>query len=67
MTAVPIPANMLPTLDLHAEDKGAAWNFFKGQIKLYFSISHNTEETKVDNILFFGDKEASERWETLKE
>ena len=30
-------------------------------------ITHTPEEDKVTHILFFGGKEASERWETLKE
>ena len=36
-------------------------------MKLYFSIGHTQEETKVQNILFFGGKEASKRWKTLQE
>ena len=36
-------------------------------MRLYYSITHTTEETKVDNILFFGDNKASERWVTLKD
>ena len=55
MTVI-IPPDMSHPMDLHAEDKLTAWNFFKGWIKLYFSIAHRLGETKVDSILFFHGK-----------
>ena len=67
MASVPIPPEMLPSMVWHAEDKLAAWEYFTDRMRLYFSVAHTTQETKVDNILFFGWKEASERWVTLKE
>ena len=55
MATVPIPADMLPTMDWHADDKLAAWEFFTTRMRLYYSITHTTEETKVGSILFFSD------------
>ena len=60
MASVPIPPEMLPSMDWHAEEKLAAWEYFTDRMRLYFSVAHTTQETKVDNILFFGWKEASE-------
>ena len=67
MATIPIPQEMLPRMDWHAEDKAAAWDFFKRRMKLYYTVAHTAEEAKVDTILFFAGQEASDRWETLKE
>ena len=63
---VTIPLDILPVIDYFDEDKLIAWNFFR-KLKLYFNIAHTENNLSVDDILFFGGKEASERWETLKE
>ena len=60
-----IPADMLP--HQYAEEKLAAWTFYKERLEQYFMISHTPKEDKVTHILFFGDKEASERWTALKD
>ena len=54
-------------MDWHSEDKFAAWEIFTTGMKLYYSMAHTKEETKVDNILFFGGNEATDRWTTLKD
>ena len=61
-----IPSDMLPHMDWNAEDKLAAWTFFKQRLQQYFVIAHTPEEDWVTHILFFGGKEASEGREALK-
>ena len=65
--AIAILPDMLPVMDWHAENKPVAWNLFKKRMKLYFNIAHTEHDMKVNNILFLGGKEASDRWETLKD
>ena len=67
MAGIPIPQEMLPRMDWHAEDKSAAWEHFTTRMKLYYTVAHTPDEAKVDTILFFAGTEASERWKTLKE
>ena len=58
---------MLPHMDWNTEDKIAAWTFFKQRLQQYFMIAHTPKEDRVTHILFFGGKEASERWKALKD
>ena len=62
-----IPSDMLPRMDWNAEDKLAAWCFYRERLEQYFMIASTTEEAKVTHILFYGGKEASERWTALKD
>ena len=59
--AIHIPADMIPRMDWNAEDKHAAWAFYKERLKQYFMIAGTPQEAKVTHILFYGGKEASER------
>ena len=61
-----IPSDMLPRMDWNAEDKLAAWSFYRERLEQYFMIV-STPEAKVTHILFYGGKEASERWIALKD
>ena len=65
--AAHIPSDMLPRMDWNAEDKLAAWTFFRQRLELYFVIASTPQAAKVTHILFYGGKEASERWTTLKD
>ena len=67
MASIPIPQEMLPRMDWHAEDKSAAWEHFTTWMKLYYTVAYTKEEAKVDTILFFGGTEVTGRWKTLKE
>ena len=67
MAGIPIPQEMLPRMDWHAEHKSAAWEHFMTRMKLYYTVAHTKEEAKVDTILFFAGAEATDRWKTLKE
>ena len=58
-----LPADMLPPMDCSAENKLAASSYYKEGLEQYFVITHTP---RVTHILFFGDKEASERWTALK-
>ena len=66
MATVPIPQEMLPRMDWHAEDKSAAWECFTTRMKLYYTVAHTEEEVKVDNILFFVGHKATDRWVTFE-
>ena len=67
MAGIPIPPEMLPRMDWHAEDKSAAWEHFTTRLKLYYTVAHTPKEAQVDTILFFAGTEATDRWNTLKE
>ena len=58
---------MIPRMDCHAEDKQAVWAFYRERLEQYFIIAGTPCEAKVIHILFYGGKEASERWTTLKD
>ena len=60
-----IPADMIPRVDWNAEDKQAAWAFYRERLEQYFVIAG--KEAKVSHILFYSGKEASERWTALKD
>ena len=62
-----IPADMIPRMDWNAEDKQAAWAFYRERLEQYFIIAGTLHEAKVTHILFYGGKEASERWTALKD
>ena len=62
-----IPADMIPRMDWNAEDKQAAWVFYKERLEQYFIITGTPHDAKVTHILFYGGKEASERWTALKD
>ena len=65
--AIHIPSDMIPRMDWNAEDKQAAWAFYRERLEQYFIIAGTLCEAKVTHILFYGGKEASERWTTLKD
>ena len=67
MASIPIPPDMLPRMDWHAEDKSAAWEHFTTRMKLYYTVAHTPKEAQVNTILFFAGTEATDRWKTLKE
>ena len=67
MAGIPIPQEMLPRMDWHAEDKSAAWEHFTTRLRLYYTVAHTPKEAQVDTILFFAGTEATDRWKTLKE
>ena len=67
MAGIPIPPEMLPRMDWHAEDKSAAWEHFTTRLKLYYTVAHTPKEAQVDTILFFAGTEATDRWKTLRE
>ena len=67
MAGIPIPPEMLPRMDWHAEDKSAAWDHFTTRLKLYYTVAHTPKEAQVDTILFFAGTEATDRWKTLRE
>ena len=62
-----ILADMIPRMDWNAEDKQAVWAFYKERLEQYFVIAGTPQIAKVTNILFYGGKEASERWTALKD
>ena len=62
-----IPPDMIPRMDWNAEDKQAAWAFYRERLEQYFVIAGTPKEAKVTHILFYGGKEASERWTALKD
>ena len=61
--AIHIPPDMIPRMDWNAEDKQAAWAFYRERLEQYFVIAGTPKEAKVTHILFYGGKEASE-WST---
>ena len=62
-----IPPDMIPRMDWNAEDKQAAWAFYRERLEQYFIIVGTPNEAKVTHILFYGGKEASEQWTALKD
>ena len=67
MMAIHIPPDMIPRMDWNAEDKQAAWAFYRERLEQYFIIAGTPNEAKVTHILFYGGKEASEWWTALKD
>ena len=65
--AIHIPPDMIPRMDWNAEDKQAAWAFYRERLEQYFVIAGTPREAKVTHILFYGGKEASECWTALKD
>ena len=65
--AIHIPPDMIPRMDWNAEDKQAAWAFYRERLEQYFVIAGTPKEAQVTHILFYGGKEASERWTALKD
>ena len=65
--AIHIPPDMIPRMDWNAEDKQAAWAFYRERLEQYFVIAGTPKEAWVTHILFYGGKEASERWTALKD
>ena len=65
--AIHIPPEMIPRMDWNAEDKQAAWAFYRERLEQYFVIAGTPREARVTHILFYGGKEASERWTALKD
>ena len=65
--AIHIPPDMIPRMDWNAEDKQAAWAFYRERLEQYFVIAGTPREARVTHILFYGGKEASERWTALKD
>ena len=61
------PPDMIPRMDWNAEDKQAAWAFYRERLEQYFIIAGTPNEAKVTHILFYGGKEASEQWTALKD
>ena len=62
-----IPPDMIPRMDWNAEDKQAAWAFYRERLEQYFVIASTPKGAQVTHILFYGGKEASERWTALKD
>ena len=65
--AIHIPPDMIPRMDWNAEDKQAAWAFYRERLEQYFMIASTPKGAQVTHILFYGGKEASERWTALKD
>ena len=65
--AIHIPPDTIPRMDWNAEDKQAAWAFYRERLEQYFVIAGTAKEARVTHILFYGGKEASERWTALKD
>ena len=65
--AIHIPPDMIPRMDWNAEDKQAAWAFYRERLEQYFVIAGTPKEARVTHILFYGGKEALEQWTALKD
>ena len=65
--AIHIPPDMIPRMDWNAEDKQAAWAFYRERLEQYFVIASTPKGAQVTHILFYGGKEASEQWTALKD
>ena len=65
--AIHIPPDMIPRMDWNAEDKQAAWTFYRERLEQSFVIAGTPKGAQVTHILFYGGKEASERWTALKD
>ena len=64
--AIHIPPDMIPRMDWNAEDKQAAWAFYRERLEQYFVIAGTPREARVTHILFYGGKEASEAMDSLE-
>ena len=62
-----LPSDMLLRMDWNADNKLTAWTFYRERLEQYFVIASTPEDAKVTHILFYGGKEASERWTALKD
>ena len=58
--AIHIPPDMIPRMDWNADDKEAAWTFYRERLEQYFVIAGTPKGAMVTHILFYGGKEASE-------
>ena len=67
MMVIHILPDMIPGMDWNAEDKQAAWAFYRERLEQYFIIAGTPSEAEVTHILFYGSKEASEQWTALKD
>ena len=47
MMAIHIPPDMIPRMDWNAEDKQAAWAFYRERLEQYFMIAGTPREAKV--------------------
>ena len=47
-----IPPDMIPRMDWNAEDKQAAWAFYRERLEQYFLIAGTPNEAKVTHILW---------------
>ena len=65
--AAGIPSDMFLHMDWNAEKKLSAWTFDQERLEQYFVFVHIPKADRLTHILFFGDKNASERWTTLKD
>ena len=54
MMVIHIPPDMIPRMDWNAEDKQAAWAFYRERLEQYFVIAGTPKEAKVTHILFYG-------------
>ena len=51
--AIHIPPDMIPRMDWNAEDKQAAWAFYRERLEQYFVIAGTPREAKVTHILWW--------------
>ena len=66
MMAIHIPPDMIPRMDWNAEDKQAAWAFYRERLGAVLCDCWHSSEALVTHILFYGGKEASERMDSLE-
>ena len=52
--AIHIPPDMIPRMNWNAEDKQAAWAFYRERLEQYFMIAGTPKEAWVTHILFYG-------------
>ena len=57
---------MIPRMDWNAEDKQAAWAFYRERLEQYFVIAGTPREAKVTHILFYGGKEGFRVMDSLE-
>ena len=50
MMAIHIPPDMIPRMDWNAEDKQAAWAFYRERLEQYFMIAGTPKEARVTHI-----------------
>ena len=51
MMAIHIPPDMIPRVDWNAEDKQAAWAFYRERLEQYFMIAGTPNEAKVTHMI----------------